>query len=202
MRSTNLAQRGAPTLAMSPQQLATAAAIVAAGLLLPTVLTAQRQPIALQPGDQVRITAPSQNLTRQRGTLLEKRADTLVVGLAVGGALTEPRSRLLVPFGAITQLDVSVGRKGHLPQGLLLGSVGGGSIGALAGTQVDCSGYEQGLCMAYLGAIGAGVGAILGGVIGAAIRTERWTEVRIDRARLSIGAVSEYRLGLGLAFPF
>ena len=87
------------------------AALFACGLLLSQSLEARQAEVAPAPGDRVRITAPSQGLTRQEGTLVERRADTLVVALGGREGAAAPGDRRLLPPGVITSLEVSRGRK-------------------------------------------------------------------------------------------
>jgi hypothetical protein len=175
--------------------------MLAAAFLLPGAVLAQQPATMPRSGDQVRITAPSQNLVRQRGLVVAGRDDTLVVRLPDGGARAESGRILSVPVALITDLDVSLGRKSHLLHGLLMGLAVGGIVGASAGGQADCSGYDQGMCIAGGGVTGACAGGLLGSAVGAVIRTERWTEIRLEGEPRGMRDGFAWRVGVRLALP-
>lgn len=124
----------------------------------------------LEPGRRIRVTAPSAQLARQVGAVIRVDTDTLVFG--------EGHQRWAVARPLITRLDVSGGRRGHALVGLLAGTGAGLAFGliAFAPGSNACTGsgdYEKN-CMAYrAGTTLAGAG--LGALVGALIRTEKWT---------------------------
>lgn len=124
----------------------------------------------LAPGRRIRVTAPSAQLARQVGAVIRADADTLVFG--------EATRRWAIARPLITSLEVSGGRHGHTLIGLLAGTGAGLAFGliAFAPGSNACTGsgdYEKN-CMAYrAGTTLAGAG--LGALVGALIRTEKWT---------------------------
>ncbi|HEX8724859.1 MAG TPA: hypothetical protein VF737_05660 [Gemmatimonadaceae bacterium] len=169
-------------------------------LVAPAAVAAQA-PIVLTPDTRIRYAvAPDTpavvaNVVAQRGDTLWVRpvrgADTLALGL----------SRL-------ARLDVSHGKETHALHhagvGFLIGAVGGGVLGYAGGS--DCSSSDW-ICFsrgetavfsaALFGAVGAGVGAIVGWVN----PSERWEPVALPHdARLTFrpgGAGGRgYRVGI------
>lgn len=127
----------------------------------------------LAPGQRIRVTAPEVSLIRQPGSLLSLDASALT--------LTADTQRWVVPRHLVTQIEASRGRKGHLLTGLLIGTGVGAVAGLIAiegGSSNMCSGsgnYAQNCWAVMAGSLG--IGALLGGVTGALIRTERWEVV-------------------------
>lgn len=152
------------------------AALVYAGLLTTTgTLSAQLADVS--PGARIRFRAPPVVATRVTGTVLERHADTLLVG-------PEKGSPFSVPIGTFTSLDISKGKS--RADGAKVGalwSVAFYSLYAIAiasggdacdgrATCTTTNAPKAGELVAF-----TVVGAIPGAVIGAVIGRERWERV-------------------------
>jgi len=154
--------------------------IAAAGLLM---LSAPAAAQSLAPGQRIRVTAPQLSLQRQAGQFHWLDRDSLV--LAAGP------QRWVVPRELLTELDSSRGRRGHFVTGLAVGAaVGLGVVAILAADEANggsgCSGsgnYAEVCAMAAAGIVVSGTG--LGGIVGALIRTERWTALDLGSVQFS-----------------
>lgn len=165
-------------------------------LLAPLVsLSAQVQP-SIGPGARVRVTVPSAAIADAVGTWVAT-ADSVMEFRRDG----QPDIWRIDP-ASITRLEMSRGRKSNLGKGAAYGFLAGATIGAFVGgvaaEEADhhrwgCPSIECGLkAGAYLG-VGWG---ILGTFIGAAVITDRWEEVPLDRLRLRTAVLPS---GVGLA---
>ena len=139
----------------------------------------------IDPGDRVRVTAPSLDLDKDVGTVAALVADTFVV------ELEDQADALDVPLSEVTRLEVHQGHKSRAGTGALIGAGAGAATGVTVAL-VDCAGDEchldgsdvTGAVVLVLGAGGALAGAGLGALIGAAIKTDRWELVPLDRIRV------------------
>jgi hypothetical protein len=138
-------------------------------------------PPAMKAGEKVRLTPADPGSRRLTGTVLEVQPDALVIKFKRNGQFER------VPFSALGRLEVARGRRGHSQAGALVGLVPGFAFGYLLGSVVgcidqgsNCNGFGAGLVGgAYVG----GVTALAGGLIGLAIRTDRWNEVPLPSGR-------------------
>ena len=79
---------------------------------------------------------------------------------------------------ALARLSISRGSYGHAKDGALVGSLLGAVIGVLAAS--DESGGDWGGLQYVAGfTLGAGAGLVVGGVTGAVIRTEVWSDLAV-----------------------
>ena len=144
-------------------------------LLSPSGLLGQ----ALQPGDRIRVTAPPLLPQPQRGQLISLDGDSLVLeGTDLGQRGAEP-TRWIVPRDLLSQLEMSEGYRRYPARGFLIGAgVGlvGGLIAISSGDGSACrgSGNYGELCAIFVGMTTVG-GGFLGLLVGAFVRTERWT---------------------------
>lgn len=124
-------------------------------------------------GSRVRITAPSLNARPVVGTLRDRSADAFLVA-------REDAAVVRVPFGGITRLEVSTRRKRHVLEGAAAGAAIGVAF-ALIGSRCRHPGFceDQALVRDVGLVVFGGGGTGLGALIGAAVRTERWTEVAL-----------------------
>ncbi len=113
-------------------------------------------------------------------------------------------AELAIPRSSIAQVWMVEGKKGNFWPGFGLGLIAGGVIGGVIGsTQEFCiiwSGCGQ--SAAGIGVlIGAPAGALLGGVVGLLIRSDRWEEVPLDRVHVGVVPQPD-GLGIGLSIAF
>jgi hypothetical protein len=145
----------------------TALAIASGAVSLPAQeatlsLQGQRVRLVLQAGDPV------------VGHLLESSGDSFRLAGTTGPART-------IPASEVRRLEVSVGRHSHAGRGAAIGSAVGGVLGLLAVASAESDYYytdgEKVVGVVGLTAMGAGVGALIGGLT----HSERWQEVTVMR---------------------
>ena len=148
-------------------------------------------------GSRVRVTAPDCALRGQAATFRTLRVDTLVL------------ETTQCPIASVTRLDVSIGRKSHIPLGAGIGFAAG-ALGAI----VYCSTakYEfsdEGKCVLFdddttpfQALIFGAAGGIVGGFVGYLIKTDRWEEVPIEQLRVSLNPQRDGGFALGFSVRF
>jgi len=159
--------------------------------------TAQDRISLLEPGQRVRVTVPSLGLNQHEESFSGVQGDTLVL------------ASMRCPITDVERLDVHAGRRSRAVTGALVGAVAGLLAGVPLGmaeqSRYDCdpnNGFAP--CIppmptipVMLAALGAGVGA----VTGAFIKTDRWEEVPLEQVRVSVapqrGGVV---IGISMAF--
>ena len=178
---------------------------VAATLLLITRASgaASQEPAAVEPGTRVRVTSHGIiGRTSEVGTVVSYADDTLRFMSEKNGHV------FVVPRQLITRLQVSGGPGSRIPKtvgGSVLGAAGGAAaaFGILFIAQqlvpecfVFCTdtaeerereeaGWESSRRQGAL--IGAAFGAVAGGLIGASLRSERWTKATVvSRTQLDV----------------
>lgn len=112
-----------------------------------------------------------------------------------------------IPTAYITQLWVADGTRTHFWAGAGIGLLSGALIGGIIGStqhpdgsmgSLACSDDPATACGVILG---APAGFILGGVVGALIRTDRWRPVPLSHLRMSVGPRLDARaLEVSVAF--
>jgi hypothetical protein len=150
----------------------------------------------LEPGQRVRVTAPDLGVNRQSAVLETLRGDMLVV---------VEDSTIRIPVASVTRIDVHRGRHGHPWRGAGIGFLAGAATGAVAGAilcQDGCIEWDTGAVVALGAAVFSASGAVVGGVVGAFIKTDKWEEVPLDRLHLSFVPEWDGRLTLGLSVSF
>ena len=161
-----------------------------------TRVTAQEPP-PVKVGDRVRVTAPGLGVPSRDGTLRLLDADSLVMRPNGG------RSRLVIPLASVTRFEVHRGRKSRAPIGALVGALALGAYGFAIGDDsgLDCA---EGPCIGRgpVAATGAVAGLLLGAVIGALIKTDRWEEVPLDQLRVTFVPQRDGRFAFGLSLRF
>ena len=144
---------------------------------------------ALAPGARVRISAPEVSPgDRLIGSVIAVSADTIL--MRVEQPATWASDTAAIPYGSITRLDVSRGRKSAIVPGLLVGMGAGGIAGAALGATdlTRCRNDRDigvGGCLIFEGLFVAG-GGLVGAVLGAVIRRDRWEQVPPDRVRVGL----------------
>lgn len=143
------------------------------------------------PGQRVRITSGS---ARVVGTVVERSADSLLIRL-------DRRKRLLVvPIDRVDRAEVSRGRRSGATAGVIVGGVLGVGTGLALGISFASDGFfdfGSGDVVKATALLGL-AGATAGGLIGSAIRTERWEEMPHGPAPVTIAPAAGG--GVRLAF--
>jgi hypothetical protein len=157
--------------------------VAVAGLVLagrPDSAWAQSSPAyPVVVGSRIRIEVPTVLEGRFEGTVKEIDEQSLLIEL-------ENRPVIRVPRQAITQLDVSLGRRRQFRKGAMIGAgIGVLVIFGLNGEGIEESGVTK---FEYI-AVGLIPGAIWGAGIGALVKAERWAAVPIAPASVSSPAI-------------
>ena len=145
---------------------------------------AEDRPAVVGNGNKVRVTPAGAG--RFQATVLEVQPDALLVRVGDG----ETRR---IALSGLERLEVARGRKGHVLQGALIGFIPGFAFGAYAGNALGCD--DQGPDCTDVGtAVGlglmlGGISAVAGGLVGLAVRGDRWAKVaRPDGPGPRVGA--------------
>jgi hypothetical protein len=163
--------------------------VVAATLALLGEARSAEQSEAMGPivvGSKIRFQASTTIQGPVEGTVMEMDHESLLVS-------TENQRPLRVPRQAITQLEVSTGRRGHARTGLIIGAAVGAAIGAVLPLDSGCTQTQlaakdsscvssRGALIAYAVVGDAGLGALVGHLI----KSDRWSSVSPERIRVSL----------------
>lgn len=162
--------------------------ILVVALLLP--VAGEGQSATLAAGARVRLTSPRDDLKNHVTTVTEVRGDSIVVAGSAG--------LRTIALDNVTALDVSAGTRRRVVRDGLIGFGAGALIGAIVGAAayeepdflVGSAAEASALVGAYFGAIGL----VVGGVVGAFHRADRWEPrtipVRVGIAPSRTGGVS------------
>jgi hypothetical protein len=135
-------------------------------LALAAPSTSVAQQLTLE--SRLRVTAPALGYQKRIGLYRGIHADSLVLDSTA------------IPIAAISQLDVSWGRKRAYGRGMLVGTAGGLALGALLGA-ATCTDTDfvmtEGGCTVGIALLGGLVGLGVGGVIGNSKKIETWKPV-------------------------
>ena len=159
----------------------------------PTEIAAQ-EPLPLEPGVRVRVTALDCGLSGRATGFRALRADTLVL------ETTE------CPLDSVTRLEVSRGQKSHAMLGAVIGASAGvfGAVAYCKGGNCGLrilSGPENDLTSVLVITFGV-VGIIVGAKVGNAIKTDLWEEVPLERLQVSLVPQRDGRFALGFSVRF
>ena len=122
----------------------------------------------LQIGDRIRVTAPAYPLDREVGRLLSLGSDSLVFESA--------ERRWIVRQDLLTRLEASEGYDRRTGRGVLIGAAVGLVVSLATVEQLTCDHETAKACGLIIAGSTVG-GGLLGGVVGSAVRTERWTSI-------------------------
>lgn len=168
---------------LTARHVAALAAAVLLGTQAPVPVLAQdgSTPKVAEIGQRVRITAPSRSMLEMVGTVQGRTANGLLFRPDEGAGALE------VPFESVTRLQIRR-RHSNAGTGALIGGLVGGVLGGVAGAASGCDadqwcvGPAGGSLVALGVVLVGGVGAGLGALIGSAIHSEGWRDVRIPDA--------------------
>lgn len=174
-----------PTIALIARMNAHVPCILVAALVaLPTALPGQG--LSEETGRRLRVTLVGQPEKSLVGTSLGLRDGTLYLRPA-SHHRDEPDT-LAIPQASISRVDFSDGTRRHVLAGLLIGGAAGAAVGAgTFGSGPPCNSslprnnvfnFGCGDSFAAAGALLGGIAGLFGGaLVGALIRTERWTPI-------------------------
>ena len=160
-------------------------------------------------GTRIRVWTAEFSGKRMTGTVLSSVGE--IITLTVKGQ-SDP---LMVPVTSINRLEVTKGKKSKIVTGAVVGLFAGASLGAIVGYFGTCStdqqrqaceldSYSVGETKAANAVIGAGVlgglGLLLGTVIGAVIKVDRWEEVPLNQ--IGTGPIHLNKSGLVLSVSY
>jgi hypothetical protein len=159
----------------------------------------------VRPGERVRITVSRWSHSgggRYVGTLVASTPDRLVVE-------TEGDT-LALPLDSWTRLEVVQGQKSHTAMGALIGSLIGGTAGAVIGyasweENEECPEcWNWGPEVPSMGGFVIGLlgGALVGAIVGDEIKTDRWKEVPVDRLQVRVDPLRGGRFSFGASVRF
>ncbi|HET7603247.1 MAG TPA: hypothetical protein VFK36_09555 [Gemmatimonadales bacterium] len=157
------------------------------------------QDSTLAPGTRVRVlsacdtTAAHTGCDVVKGRLVSRTGNALLIQDA-GGA----EHRVEVSPGV--RIQQSAGFRRHTLRGLGIGSAVGLATGALLLADCTRGDEDDALCGVRL-VVPVPVGAVLGTLVGALTRSERWSEIPESRASLHLRPVNGHT-GVGLAIRF
>lgn len=142
---------------------------------------------AVRPDAQVRLQTSSVPKQWLRGTLLALKPDTLVVQ-------SGSTDWLAIPSALLMQFEVVQGKKRNAGKGALIGLLSGtlADIAFSFAVDVGDSNAPGGTEGSRLWAFSIGTivfilpATLIGTFLGAAIHTDRWTDVPLDRLRMGI----------------
>jgi hypothetical protein len=163
-----------------------------------------QQAARLNPGARIRFDAASYGY-QMTGTLLRWEVDTLVVQVD-GDA---PGLALIVPEDSLSRLDVRRERT-LAAEGALLGGLAGTLLAVLASpdvldedgncTTLECLAYQVSPKMETRIEVLAGVGFLLGLIVGSETKTAKWSPVPLQRVMVGSGPNGGVALGVRIAF--
>jgi hypothetical protein len=131
----------------------------------------------IEPGSRVRITAPVLELSKEVGSVLAIRGDTLLLEhqtstLQPGhGRRAWSTDTTAVPVATVTRLEVSAGRRTNIDKGVRKGLLIGGAVGLALGVAMAADDEGNDFVCDGAGCVASGVagGAVWGLLIGLAI---------------------------------
>jgi hypothetical protein len=168
-------------------------------LLSSPIVAWSQNDVDIVAGSRLRVTERESKHDHHLGTVVAMSADSVVVRLDESG------KRAPFAWAGLSQIDVSRGNHGHAAAGVGIGLLGGAGIGALIGaisTQRSSDNLEKAMNTLAWSGIGAVVGMIAGGIIGANHKTEKWTEVEVESISISAGASCDGGVALILGVHF
>ena len=181
--------------------------VLAVSAVVPFSKLCPQQVQPVEPGTRVRIKQvcavgytdwspyPRRTCPTHMGAFTTMAVDSMVLA-------SDDEARLAIPVLSVTRLERSMGRHRRTRRGALVGATAGGALGLLIflarPRSCDWPEWEDwcpqlvGGSMELTAATLVATGALLGGGVGALIKTERWREVPLDR--LSVGFAMGVRI--------
>ena len=149
-------------------------------------------------GARVRVVDTGTHASLLKGTFVRVAADSVFV--------TASDSTAFMMLGGPHQLQVSGGRHGHPFKGMGIGFVAGAGLGAIIGSATysdsDCA--DAFFCNKKINtgvdAIGGALlGLLVGGIVGASVKTEKWRSIDHRTVRVAVVPSRSRTLQLAVA---
>ncbi|MGH7541210.1 MAG: hypothetical protein ACRELC_09440 [Gemmatimonadota bacterium] len=179
---------------MPTLRLGRSAVLAGACVIVGPSTVAGQEPAELPPGSRVRVTAPPTVPVATVGTVAGWRPDSLLLD-APG------RGQLALPLPSVRRLEVRRGDRSNVAIGGLVGLAVGGAaeaalVAAFCGPDSACTSDDvvESVALVALSAM------LLGGGLGALIRTERWERVPLSRLSVEHGGGRAVRFGIAWNF--
>jgi len=191
-------------------------------VLLAGPRVAAQEPQTLEPGQRVRVTAPTLFFAPSVG-ILGSLSDDSIVLLHVRIRTQYPSNlvdtlRASIPRSAVRSVEVNRGKRSAVAPACVIGAV----VGAVAGAKIADANYTDpcagsvgiagGACQLMAtsrgeaGAVGAFLGAAAGAVagllVGQALSTERWQTVPLAGLKVEVAQRPGGRMVVGVSLPF
>jgi hypothetical protein len=180
----------------------TAAPLVLLPMAAP--LVAQQAELPIEPGQRVRVEAPTLFEGWRVGAVTRLGVDTLFLRR---GAFTGAGSDDPIPVAALSRIQVSEYRRSHAGKGAWIGALAGFALGAVVGGVLDATKAAEwdspaGAMTAGLAGIGGAAGALIGLGVGSAQRTDVWRDVSFQRTNVTARRNGSVGVGLSVSLPF
>jgi len=166
----------------------------------------------VQPGDRVRLMAPSAYTRLEGGELLPLRIEGQIRELDDDRWVVTERNGIdrEIPVNAITRLEVARSTGSRAGKGAAVGALVGLGVGlAVGAAAASAEGNSQsivqidpGAIIAATGGIGLLAGAGLGAAIGASMKTETWHTVPLDQLGAERRSIGPPRLAVVVSAKF
>lgn len=133
------------------------------------------------------------------GTLQGRRDDDVVIRVG------DPQTELAVPTNGVERIEYSRGMHGcgveGATVGILAGAAGGVGLAFIACSGGDCEGDSRGMLVALFGGVGALVGGTVGAITGSQMRCESWRGIPVKDLPYGDGLPSENGIRIGFILP-
>jgi hypothetical protein len=116
--------------------------------------------------------------------------------------MKDRKDAVVIPMTLVQRLEVSRGKKSHWIAGALAGAGGGLALTALYCNDPPLGGKCDSGEWAHTAAFFGGIGAAGGALIGAVIRTDRWTTVPPNTLTLSVSPAPGRGVALAMRLSF
>jgi hypothetical protein len=176
--------------------------VVVSMLLLPVEVWSQDQTKSITPiavGTRIRLRARTVARGRIEGIVIEMDENSLLIGLKDRFPIICKRRPLRVPRQAISQLDVSMGKRRQPLEGMIAGA---GYVlimlPVIAWSLGNCIHWDDAPIMGEYMLYGAEVGF----VIGALTKRDRWIAVPLEKVHFSLAPIQRGGVRLSLSVRF
>lgn len=170
-------------------------------------LVAQQAKLPIEPGQRVRVEAPTLFEGWRVGQLARVEHDTLFLLVKTSVRYGRQDVPEPVPFSALSRVQLRERRKSHAGKGAWIGALSGGVAGLITGAVASKDvGADDFADPETIIGLFFGVGAVGGGIIGLgvglAVRTDVWQDVPLRPPTVTARRDGSVGIGLSLMLPF